>query len=217
MINVYFHVLDDVTEPIFKELRRLRPRDVKLWFNSSDYDKTSQLKDKSFIDRNLKDGDLCCFHWDVHNVKVSMLCDGLKHLAIRYDLYQTNFICIDNRVPVKNHLTLFLDAEHKHEHPKGFIHVPCFNELDKILDYLRREGIFKFSLDDCQRFIKTNKVLQGVTVYEEIGTKYYWYLDNFHKTHYEVFDSDGKNHLGEADLNGNLDRTKKDKRKKAIF
>lgn len=39
----------------------------------------------------------------------------------------------------------------------------------------------------------------------------------FHKTHYEVFDSTGKIHLGEADLEGNLDVTKKDKSKKAII
>jgi hypothetical protein len=35
-------------------------------------------------------------------------------------------------------------------------------------------------------------------------------LDNFHKNHLEVFDSTGKNHLGIADLEANIDETKKD-------
>lgn len=34
-----------------------------------------------------------------------------------------------------------------------------------------------------------------------------------HKNHYEVFDSIG-NHLGEADMNGILDATRKDSHKK---
>ena len=39
----------------------------------------------------------------------------------------------------------------------------------------------------------------------------------FHKTHYEVFDSTGKKHLGEADMDGNLDEDKSDTSKSAIL
>jgi len=37
-------------------------------------------------------------------------------------------------------------------------------------------------------------------------------LDNLHKNHFEVFNKE-KEHLGEADLSGNLDMTKKDESK----
>ena len=49
-----------------------------------------------------------------------------------------------------------------------------------------------------------------ITPWRKIPTKRYWHLDNFHKNHLEVFDSTGKNHLGIADLEANIDETKKD-------
>jgi hypothetical protein len=53
-------------------------------------------------------------------------------------------------------------------------------------------------------FSKTNFVEQGQPVYQEIATSYYWYLDNLHKNHYEVFNYNG-DHIGIADLNGEID------------
>ncbi|MDR1678435.1 MAG: hypothetical protein LBR81_01495 [Prevotellaceae bacterium] len=76
-----------------------------------------------------------------------------------------------------------------------------------------RRIIISFSLTDNTRFTKTSLVNQGKSVYQEISTGYFWCLDNFHRNHYEVFDSIGK-HLGEADLKGNLDSSKKDTTKK---
>lgn len=219
MLNIYFHVLDEVTRPIYKELRNLRPKEIKLWFNSADCDrKEAQQKDKCLIDRNIKDDELYCFLWDIKNMEIVPLYDdGLKHLATWHDAYQKKFICIDRLVPSKSRLVLFRDAIHKEDHPKGFIQVPCFNDIGKLINYLKSQGLFKFSLEDSQRFTKTGYVVQGVPVYQENNTKHYWYLDNLHQTHYEVFDSNGKKHLGEADLDGNLDKNKKDKNKKAIF
>lgn len=219
MLNIYFHVLDEVTQPIYKELRDLRPKEIKLWFNSVDCDRNKiQQRDKRLIDRNVKDDDLFCFLWNIKKTEVvSLYGDGLKHLATWHDTFQENFICIDRLVPPKNRLVLFRDAVHKEDHPKEFIQVPCFNDLGKLIDYLKNLGFFQFSLENSKRFTKTSFVIQGVPVYQENSTKYYWYLDNFHQTHYEVFDSNGKRHLGEADLDGNLDKSKKDKSKKAIF
>lgn len=67
-------------------------------------------------------------------------------------------------------------------------------------------------LRDYARFEKTSIVVQGRTVYRELITDRYWYVDNLHigKTaHLEVFDKTGK-HIGEADLQGNLNTVKKD-------
>jgi len=63
------------------------------------------------------------------------------------------------------------------------------------------------------RYKKTTYIVQGQPVYEEILNGNYWYLDNLHKNHYEVFNSQGK-HLGEADLNGIINTNKQDKTKK---
>ncbi len=74
-----------------------------------------------------------------------------------------------------------------------------------------------FLSDNSQRFQKTKHQVKGATMYHEIATNYYWYLDTFHgsdtqDTHFEVFNAQ-KIHLGEADLNGNIDTSKADKDK----
>ncbi|MEY4904703.1 MAG: hypothetical protein RLZZ292_2518 [Bacteroidota bacterium] len=74
-----------------------------------------------------------------------------------------------------------------------------------------------FLSENPNRFQKTKFTVKGATMYQEIATGYYWYLDTFHgadvqDTHFEVFNAQ-KIHLGEADLQGNLDISKKDKNK----
>lgn len=39
---------------------------------------------------------------------------------------------------------------------------------------------------------------------------FYKHLDTLHNTHYEVYDSTGKNHLGEASIDGIFDVIQKD-------
>ena len=48
-----------------------------------------------------------------------------------------------------------------------------------------------------------------------MSTGNYWYIDNLHfgkAAHLEVFDKTGL-HIGEADLQGNIDTTKQDRNK----
>jgi hypothetical protein len=67
-------------------------------------------------------------------------------------------------------------------------------------------------LRDTTRFRKTGLICQGRSIYIELTTGRYWYVDNLHKStpHLEVFDKTGKNHLGEADLDGNINYSKSD-------
>ncbi len=70
-------------------------------------------------------------------------------------------------------------------------------------------------LRDKRRFQKTSYRFQERIIYCELSTEKYWYIDNLHygkAAHIEVFDKKGS-HLGEADLQGNIDTTKKDKDK----
>ncbi|MBD2148607.1 hypothetical protein H6F44_00460 [Pseudanabaena sp. FACHB-1277] len=71
-------------------------------------------------------------------------------------------------------------------------------------------------LRDTQRFQKTQNIYDGRTIYREILNDRYWYVDNLHfgqASHIEVFNAQG-NHIGESDLEGNIDETKKDLNKK---
>ena len=65
---------------------------------------------------------------------------------------------------------------------------------------LQPEVIHAFLLN-AKRFIRTKFVQQGATVFIEISTDSYWYLDNRHKNHFEVFNSIGE-HIWEANLDG---------------
>jgi len=79
--------------------------------------------------------------------------------------------------------------------------------------YKKTDGISLFSLLERHKFTKTHLVEQGKTVYKEVSTNRYWYLDNLHKDHYEVFNALGE-HLGIASLQGDIDTSKKEKGRK---
>ena len=57
-------------------------------------------------------------------------------------------------------------------------------------------------------FIRTKYKQQGATVFQEKATGNYWYIDNLHKDHFEVFDTQLK-HLGTADMYGNIGKNTK--------
>jgi hypothetical protein len=72
-------------------------------------------------------------------------------------------------------------------------------------------------LRNMRRFERIGLPRQGGrALYKERDTGYIWYVDNLHygaSSHIEVFDSAGF-HVGEADLAGNLDRSKRDPNKR---
>ena len=143
--------------------------------------------------------------------------DGLFHLVSRCTSDKTDFVCIDSKEYAKNQLVLFQDAIHKKELPKEFIKVPCYKDWGSLWEYLEEKQLFLFSLKDTTKFEKCSYTVQGATVYKEKTTGRYWYMDNLHKTHYEVFDHLGKKHIGEAGLDGVIDKTKADTDKKPIL
>lgn len=81
-------------------------------------------------------------------------------------------------------------------------------EEGQYITFLYTRGLLTtFSLRNKARFARTNHIRQGRVVYREIATNNYWYLDNLHKNHYEVFNAN-EDHLGIADLAGVLDGSK---------
>ncbi len=87
--------------------------------------------------------------------------------------------CIDNQLDFDTWLSLYEIAK-------------------KANYYLVESGFFR----------KTSSQVQGQSIYQHNGNGQYWYLDNFHKNHFEVF-NEQQEHIGVADLEGNLDTTKK--------
>lgn len=67
-----------------------------------------------------------------------------------------------------------------------------------------RRLVVDFSLSDTSRFKKTHFNFHSKIIYRELESKCFWYMDNLHRTHYEVFNSN-KEHVGIADLEGNVD------------
>ena len=71
-------------------------------------------------------------------------------------------------------------------------------------------------LREHKRFVSTTYYVDGRKVYKEMATECYWYVDNLHygrAAHLEVFDHNGQ-HIGEANLEGLVDTSKRDATKK---
>lgn len=82
--------------------------------------------------------------------------------------------------------------------------LPCFDERSVLeswaLSLLPAPPIDVW-LRDTTRFRPTRHFVQGRRVYKEIATGYFWYLDNLHQNHFEVYNTQGE-HGGVRKLNG---------------
>ncbi|MEH2255514.1 MAG: hypothetical protein V7K60_04755 [Nostoc sp.] len=115
---------------------------------------------------------------------------------------EENQICIDS---IDSKLALEYWLENKFN----------LSSLEYSLDATESPRDEQTLLRDTTRFRKTSFRYDGRFVYCEFTTSWYWYVDNLHEgkaAHLEVFDKRGF-HLGEADLQGNIDTAKKDKDK----
>ncbi len=210
-LNVYFKLIDDTTLPILAELRNHRYKSIKYWINPV-YTPHSYIRDYNDIKHERIDYQLTCFDWNIDLGVAEPQNEGLEHLVSRFLTDGTKFVIVDNCQHSGNQLVFFQDSSHLKDFPQGFVKVPCFCNFQDLFDYAISEKIFSFSLENNADFQKINKTVQGKNVYKEKKNNRYWYLDNLHKNHYEVFDNTGI-HLGEANLEGELDTTKKDKNK----
>lgn len=93
------------------------------------------------------------------------------------------------------------------------IYLACLDSRIDFENWLQQTVIDRESyLKNVLLFEKTNYQVQGKTIYKHKSTNNYWYLDNLHKTHFEVFNAQ-KEHLGEADLEGDLQPDSNDAKK----
>jgi len=113
---------------------------------------------------------------------------------------EINLICLDG---IDSKLALEFWLEHK-------LNV---SQLEYSLDSKEPPRDKQTILRDTTRFKKTANKCQARVIYLESNTERYWYVDNLHygqASHLEVFDKTGKNHVGEADLDGNINYSKSD-------
>lgn len=136
------------------------------------------------------------------------------------DIQQFHFIRVQNRADYIEMVTI--DANCKIEGVEFWY----MKNRDKRYQYEENTNIpprdEQTILINAALFEETSLPLQGGTrkVYRHLKNKTYWYVDNLHigkAAHIEVFDSNGKKHLGEANLQGILDYSKADSKKKAII
>lgn len=213
-MNIYIHSIDRNVMSILGDLKQLRHKNVKLWIG------TDVAKNNLFLSLGIKDAkciiesnlnnNISYFYWDISTCQIEYTDENLKNLYHRSHILKEEFIVIDTQKHIKNQIVMFIDAAQDVSLPAAFLKFKCYNDSKSLFNYLHTTDIFDFTLDNPLRFNRNAGIpeVQGAHVYHEISTNRYWYLDMFHKTHYEVFDKNRK-HIGEANLNGEIDFTKK--------
>ncbi len=165
----------------------------------------------SIHENSLRNNDFVYIIWSLNTFKVDYADDTLKEIAERIEQYPTEkfilFTFESDLETNKNTITIFKDAKHFPNYPQNFIHIPFVENIEELEIWLATHHIIDFSLLNKLRFRGTNQNQQGKKMYEEIETGNFWYLDNFHKNEYEVFNPQGQ-HIGVADLQGNVDISK---------
>lgn len=210
-VNIYFRIVNNETLPVLDALRKAH-LPVKIWLHRSgvDYIKNLRTRDIPIITNcRLNDGRHDCYRWDIVDRTGYLETDGLGEMMAMIEQRGSGFICVDSRAHPCSQIVLFRDSERHDDCPDKFLRVRSFVDYQSVKDYV--DSIpEKFELADNPEFRKTSHQVKGAIVYGHRTTGRYWHIDTLHKDHFEVYDPDGK-HLGIADLNGNIDTTKREK------
>jgi hypothetical protein len=172
----------------------------------------TKLLDNPYWECNPKHFANCIYLYNGNNVCGFSLAEACERDKIVISFIHTNFSNTKLQV-YKNEKVIHVDNLFHKEH---YIEVAYHRGLIDKCEYFKRKidlGLIKLLDNEC-RFIKTTKIYKskknskGVSIYQEKNTNYYWYFDYLHQNHYEVFDEIGR-HIGEADIHGVIDFTKK--------
>jgi len=108
-------------------------------------------------------------------------------------------------------LIVFKDSFSNNLLPEKLVHIDSIISKEELIEWITNNDVF--SLYNTSKYRKIGQEYDGKPIFVSLIDDNYWYLDNFHKNHYEVFDKNGI-HLGEADLNGDLNIKKRDSKKR---
>ena len=151
------------------------------------------LFDNPHWENDRKHSIICTYEYNKTNVCGYSIAEACERDKIVISFIHSDFSEVKLSVLKNKNITIKLD---------NLFTVGHYNTVAR-----QRGIIVEFSLKDTTRFNKTKLVRQGQPVYKEIETSRYWYLDNLHRNHYEVFDS-SEVHIGIADMQGNVDISK---------
>ena len=198
--DFYWYRKAILNEDFRSSLNNIRDKFIKTSFTSIVFDRNNP---KNWLDEQIHSND-DNFHSETldSNVTGQTLAEiserqiqntNKKYLLLNFQ--NSSFSKLTNTIIVKNE-----DRQ---------IEISCVDTIENTLNWIKENCIVKLIVEDTERFERTSKQVKGATVYKEKETGYYWYFDTLHRNHYEIFNSQ-KEHLGEADLEGNLDTSKKD-------
>lgn len=222
-VNIYIHEPCAASVEVVKRIRAWGTPKVRLWICGEDMSNCEasikrvieQWRDGKIVDQNVQvDHSVGYYEWVLSSVQVAVIMsNGLKALIQRCTDQGVQFAILSESAKIKGRMTCFVDAPQRSDLPCAWQKFRWLTSYDEVLQFCREQGVFDFDLSDTSRFSPTGKIEQGAPVYKEKSTNYFIYLDNLHKTHYEVFSPTGR-HLGEMSLNGQLDRSTADNRKR---
>ncbi len=163
------------------------------------------------IETNIVDNNCSYFKWNMNTFNVENVFNILREITERkIHFNEDKYILINFNNSIEHcreRILVFKDAKHIIEFPVNFIHIDFVSDFLEFEIWLKTNHIKEFSVLDKNKFKRTSFVQQGKPVFESIENGFFWYIDNFHKNEYEVFDSN-RNHIGVADLLGIIDETK---------
>lgn len=218
-VNLFIHKPSVASVEIAKKIRAWGTPKVRLWVSCEDVRNCEAAvrrvienwRDGKIVDQNVQiDHSIQYYEWDMSAVHVEVIAsEGIKALIQRCANQGTQFVVLGASEKIKGRMTCFVDAPQRTDLPDSWQKFRWVTSYDEVLQFCREQGVFEFDLANTSRFCATGKIEQGAPVYKELSTGNFIYLDNLHKTHYEVFSPTGQ-HLGEMSLNGKLDRQKTD-------
>ena len=174
--------------------------------------KLNKLSAISIDDNSHKKNDCYYLIWNFDEFSVKYAQNIIAEISERIFQYpqESNLLLnIQNAISTcREKILVFKDAKHLSDTPKEFAHIDFVSDSLGLKLWLNTKDRKIFSLQKQSRFKRTKSVQQGKPVFEEHSTGHFWYLDNFHKNEYEVFNSQ-REHIGVADMLGNIDFTKK--------
>lgn len=218
-VNVYFNSLDHETIPVLAKIREWRSRNIKVWLSRETHDAAESRQYVLYardgfdvVDDIPVDRRVCFFEWDVGAFCARQVLNrGTCALLSRS--WADPLVIIGNAPKAKDMFVAFYDAVQRDDLPSPFVKIKWMNTIAQLQKYCQDCGVFAFSLKDKRRFMPTNVVCKGALVYREIDTGFYCCLDTLHRSHYELFDREGR-HFAEIDLDGNVNKNKADVRKR---
>jgi hypothetical protein len=163
------------------------------------------------LETNIIENDCSYFKWNLDTFNVENIFNILREITerkIQFNEEKYILINFNNSIEhCRERILVFKDAKHLIEFPVNFIHIDFVSDFLEFEIWLKTNHIKEFSVLNKNKFKRTSFVQQGKPVFESIENGFFWYIDNFHKDEYEVFDSN-RNHIGVADLMGELNTSK---------